>query len=58
MITVACAAPAHESAAAKIMQVEVLMHSKDHILLGMHPATNSQIVKFEWSTVRTGNGKP
>ena len=62
VITFACAAPAHESAASNIIQVEVLVHSKSHIRLGtldawLDPAINPKIMKFKWSPVRTGKGK-
>ena len=62
VITFACAAPAHESAASNIIQVEVLVHSKSHIRLctldaWLDPAINPKIMKFKWSPVRTGKGK-
>ena len=64
VISFACAAPSGpESAAAGSVQVEVLVHGASPIRRStleawLDPAIHPQIVKFEWSPVETGSGKP
>ena len=64
VITFACAGPrAPESAASSTVQVEVLLHSSNHIRrttleAWLDPAQNPQLEKFEWNAIQTGKGHP